>query len=219
MKSIELKTILKSLVEQFSNNWNSKEREEYSISKLLELEWLNNGQHLLSDSFTKKLKKCYFSCNHKEITSEGMEHDYYIIHEPFGSKCSPDYLFITPFGIFGIEDKSSTNHKITWNTGTPGENKIITYFDKKENKVYLITSMEYGWTEEQSKLYREFTQKQIQRANEEFKQLFGESTPALANMGYYSRPMLTDKNNVRDIYDPEEINVDGILKGYLDNIW
>ena len=48
-----------------------------------------------------------------------------------------------------------------------------------------------------------------------FKEKFSYDNDVISNMGYYARPMLTDKNLVKNIYDPEEKNVDVILKGYL----
>jgi hypothetical protein len=230
MKSEEVKSILLSILSDVENNWDNKERETYTISKLLELPWLNDGNDLLYDGFTKKgkrkkgsfhkkLKDAYFGYRHEEITTAEMEHDYYVIHEPFGSKSSPDYLFITPYGLFGIEDKSSKNGKISWNTGSPGENKIVTYFDKIEKKVYLITSNEYGWTKETSKKYEEFKKRILKETKKQFENEFCLLSPIFAKLGYYARPMLTDKNNVKDLYDPKETNVNIILNRYLDNVW
>lgn len=220
MKHIEIKNVLKNILIEDENNWNSKDREKFTMSRFLEIDWLNDGEFLKRDkNFIKNLKDSYFNYNHIGITTKHMEYDYYVIHEPFGSKSAPDYLFITPHGIFGIEDKSSKNGMISWNTGTPGENKIITYFDKTEKIVYLITSEEYGWGKEIALKYREFTKKIIAYADNEFKKEFAGYNNVISKMGYYARPMLTDKNLVKNIYDPEEKNVDIILKRYLDNLW
>jgi hypothetical protein len=220
MKHLEIKETLKSILADIENTWDSKEREQFTMSKFLELEWLHDGETLKNNTnLIKKLKEYYFNYNHTELTSTGMVYDYYVIHEPFGNKSSPDYLFLTPFGFFGIEDKSSKNGSISWNTGTPGENKIITYFDKKEKKVYIITSEEYGWGKETAIKYREFTKEILTYAKNKFKEKFSYDNDVISNMGYYARPMLTDKNLVKNIYDPEEKNVDTILKGYLDNLW
>jgi hypothetical protein len=220
MKQKELKQVLKSIITEQENNWNSKDRELFTMGKFLELDWLKNGEELKKDKeFIKKVKQCYYNYQHCQITSKELEYEYYVIHEPFGSKAAPDYLFITPYGIFGIEDKSSNNGSISWNTGTPGENKIITYFDKKKKIVYLISSEEYGWGMDIANEYRKFTKTILEFAKNEFKIKFGNKNSIISKMGYYARPMLTDKNIISEIHDPKEINVDKILKRYLDNIW
>jgi len=127
------------------NDWNRKEREAYTMSKLLEIPWLKDGSFYTNDKKNRdKLKKIYFEHRHSSFTSSELGGGYFIIHEPFGSKSSPDYLLITPNGILGIEDKSNKKNKIEWNSGTPGQDKIITFFQKGEKKVYLFTS--WAWT-------------------------------------------------------------------------
>jgi len=222
-KSLEVKEVLKGILIKKENNWNSKEREKFTMNKLLNLPWLKNGQYLRKDNnFLKTLKSCYLGYKHDVINTTNMEDKYYVIHEPFGSRYSPDYLFITPKGIFGVEDKSSKNGKISWNTGTPGQNKIITYFDKKKKNVYLLTSHDYGWTIQIEERYKKFKKKILDFAKEEFKKEFSENVEKpIELLNYYARPMLTDNNLISELYNKSEINVDNILREYLDNdiIW
>jgi hypothetical protein len=214
-KITQIKQILNGVLTEQENNWDSKSRELFTMSELLKLEWLNDGVGFKDDKdFIANLKECFFNYRHKEITSSDLPHDYYVIHEAFGSQSSPDYLFITPNGIFGIEDKSSDNGQISWNTGTPGDDKIITYFDKKNKKVYLVTSYEYGWTKEIGIVYKNFTQSIIQFAKVGFKDLPNDIFKDEC-ISFYARPMLNHNKKVKNIYDETEKNVDFILKTYL----
>jgi hypothetical protein len=63
------------------------------------------------------------------------------------------------------------------------------------------------------------SQAKLTYAKNKFIERFSNDNDIISKMGYYARPMLTDKNLVKNIYDPEEKNVDIILKGYLDNLW
>jgi len=216
-KAIQIKQILNGVLTEQENKWDSKSRELFTMAELLKLNWLNNGEQFKDDvDFIANLKECYFNYRHKEITSSNLLYDYYVIHEAFGSQSSPDYLFITPKGIFGVEDKSSDNGRISWNTGTPGDDKIITYFDKKNKKVYLVTSYEYGWTKEIGIEYKTFTQSIIQFAKAEFKNLSSDIFKDEC-ISFYARPMLNHNKKVSTIYDETEKNVDYILNTYLDD--
>ena len=217
-KSEELKGILSGIVNEIENDWNSKERELFTMTKFLELPWLGDGQFYIEDKKNKdELKNFYFKYDHSVFTSERLGGGYFVIHEPFGSKSSPDYLFVTPNGIFGIEDKSNNEEKIEWNTGSPGEDKIITFFHKSEKKVYLFTSWEYGWTKEIGDEYYQFKIKIKEMAAELFKEQFHKYGDSFRKLTYYARPHIIDGNNiVRDIYDPEEINVKRVLVKFLD---
>lgn len=219
-KSEELKSILTGIVNEVANDWNSKERESFTMERFLELEWLKDGQFYIEDKKNRDaLKNIYFKYDHTVFTSESLGGGYFVIHEPFGSKCSPDYLFITPVGIFGIEDKSNNNEKLEWNTGSPGEDKIITFFQKTEKKVYLFTSWEYGWTKEIGDEYYKFKTKMKELAAEAFRQQFHKYGDAIKKITYYARPHLIDGNNiVKDIYDPEETNVKKVLEKFLDGV-
>ncbi len=217
-KSEEVKSILKGIVTEIENDWNSKERETHTMEKFLELPWLNNGSFYIENKKNKdELKGIYFRCEHSDFTSERLGGGYFVIHEPFGSKCSPDYLFITPNGIFGVEDKSNNQEKIEWNTGSPGEDKIITFFHKTEKKIYLFTSLEYGWTKEIGDEYYRFKERIKEMASEEFKKHFHKYGEAFQKLTYYARPHIIDGNNIANsIYDPTENNVNIILERYLD---
>jgi hypothetical protein len=214
-KGNQVKYILNNILIEEENDWDSKQRELFTMKELLKLDWLNDGAEFLVDKkFKKRLRDCYFNYKQNEITSNDLPSDYYVIHEPFGSKSSPDYLFITPNGIFGIEDKSSKTGKIVWNTGTPGNNKIITYFDSKIRKVYILTSYEYKWGHEIDIRYKKFTQKIIKFGDEEFKKDFADDFNH-DDVEFYARPMLNHKKKIMDIFDSGENNVNKILNEYL----
>jgi hypothetical protein len=217
-KSEELKGILSGIVNEIENDWNSKERESFTMTKFLELPWLEDGSFYVKvEKQRDELKLIYFGYRHTEFTSEELGGGYFVIHEPFGPKCSPDYLFITPKGILGIEDKSNNLIKIEWNSGSPGEDKIITFFHKSEKKVYLFTSWEYGWTKEVSDEYNQFKEQIREIASELFKKQFNKYGGAFNKLKFYARAHIIDGNNiVRDIYDPEEINVKRVLEKFLD---
>jgi hypothetical protein len=214
-----LKT-LKNTTNEIQNDWNSKKREEYIYKKLIDLNFVYDGEFIKKSNAIKNLKQTYNSERPESFTSKTLQsflnftnpEFIYLISEPFGSKASPDFLFITPKGIFGVEDKSSNSEKITFNTGTPGGNKFTMYYDRKSKTVYLISGKQWGWTQEIENEFRQFTKEIRNYASNEFKKRFGER---LKNMDYYARPMLTDKNKVKDIVDKDENDVIEILRKML----
>jgi hypothetical protein len=136
----------------------------------------------------------------------------YVLQEPFGSKLSPDFLFITSKGVVGVEDKSSKTGKVSFNTGTPGGNKFIMYYDRTLKKIYLITGKQWGWEDDIESEYKQFTKDMINYAKKEFEKKFGER---IKNMEYYARPMLVDKNKINTICDKDEMDVVNMLRKYI----
>ena len=220
----KIKTILISLkntANEIPNNWESKKREQFIFSKLIELSFVENGDFISKNrKIIKELKSVYNSTSPVNFTTKKLNDVYgnintnnvYIIREPFGSQASPDFLFITPKGVFGVEDKSSKTQKITFNTGTPGGNKFTMYFDRKTKTIYLISGKQWGWNQEIEDEFKQFTKDIIKYASAEFDKKFGSR---LKNMGYYARPMLTDKNKVKDIADKDENDVIEMLRNML----
>lgn len=211
-------SVLKNTVNDIPNDWTSKKREKFIFNRLLNLPFLEIGQEILKDVNLKKyLKSVYFGNNPKLFTLDNLKSVYddidlnkiYILHEPFGSNSSPDFLFITLKGIFGLEDKSSKNEKITFNTGTPGGNKIMMYYDKKNKIINLLTGKQWGWDQSIDEDYKRFTKNIQDYAKNEFKNIFGD---ILKNMEFYARPMLNDKNKVKNIVDDSEQDVIYFLK-------
>jgi hypothetical protein len=209
---------LKNSVNDIPNSWTSKKREEFLMNKMLELPFVNDGNIFLDNKKLKnELKKVFFgndpySFNITNIEVYGFTIDpnkIYIIHEPFGSKSSPDFLFITKKGLYGLEDKSSKNQKITFNTGTPGGNKVIMYFDRKTKIIHLISGTRWNWNQEIENEFKKFTKDIIQYAKEEFKNRFGDR---LSKMEFYARPMLVDKNKVKDLVHQDEEDVINIFR-------
>jgi hypothetical protein len=212
---------LKNTANEIPNNWNHKEREEFIFNKLIELNFVENGDFISKNrKIIKELKSVYNSTSPVNFTTKKLNDVYgnininnvYVIREPFGSQASPDFLFITSKGVFGVEDKSSKTQKITFNTGTPGGNKFTMYYDRKDKTVYLISGKQWGWTQEIEDEFRQFTKQMRDYASNEFKKKFGDR---LKNMEYYARPMLTDKNKVKDIVDKDENDVIEILRMML----
>ena len=217
-KIMSLMSTLKNTVNEIPNDWNSKQREEYIFDILTSLPFTEDGSYIsTSKSTIKALKNAYNSVNPNSFTIDtlgqmisGIDTDkIYVIHEPFGSKASPDFLFITSKGLFGVEDKSSKNQKVSFNTGTPGGNKFIMYYDKKDKTVYLISGSQWGWDENIEKEFKKFTKDMINHAKEEFQRRFGDR---IKNMDYYARPMLVDKNKIKDIAHKDEEDVLNLLK-------
>jgi len=209
-------SVLLSLIKDMENDWNRKEREAYTMSKLLEIPWLKDGSFYTNDKKNRaKLKKIYFEHRHSSFTSSELGGGYFIIHEPFGSKSSPDYLLITPNGILGIEDKSNKKNKIEWNSGTPGQDKIITFFQKGEKKVYLFTSWDYNWTLEASKTYDKIKEQVRKYADELYKEKMIPLGPAFSKMKLYSRAHLCDFHNLTN-HDETQANVKKLFGWILD---
>jgi hypothetical protein len=213
-----LMNLLKNTVNEIPNTWDSKKRESFVFEKLKNVDFVIDGTHLLSDKKLKKtLEEIYNGTNPLAFSTNNLiEYDtniepekFYAFHEPFGSKKSPDFLFITPKGMIGVEDKSSKNEKISWNTGTPGSNKFIMYYDRKHKKVFLITGSKWGWDQQIEDEYRKFTEEIRVHAASEFEKRFGSR---LKNMAYYARPMLIDKNKIKDIVDKDEKDVIEMLR-------
>lgn len=204
--------ILKKSVKDVPNNWNSKEREAYVLKQVSTLDFIKDGNFMLGNkSFVKRLKQIYLSNNPSEFSFSLLngyfdniqKNSVYILHEPFGSKASPDFLLLSNNGLLGIEDKSSRTGKITWNTGNPGGNKITMYFDRKNKRVFLLSPKEWGWTPEISLAYEKFKKEQLLMAKKAFS--------LISKFSYYARPMLIDENVVENIYDPQEKEVTSLL--------
>ena len=213
-----LMSTLKNTVNEIPNDWNSKEREDFIFDVLVGLPFTENDQNILKEkSVIKYLKSAYNSQNPNSFTIQTLtsmiedidQSKIYVLHEPFGSKASPDFLFITSKGLFGVEDKSSKNQKVSFNTGTPGGNKFIMYYDKKDKTVYLISGSQWGWNQDIEKEFKKFTKDMITYAKDEFQRRFGDR---IKNMEYYARPMLVDKNKIKDIAHKDEEDVLNLLK-------
>jgi hypothetical protein len=112
----------------------------------------------------------------------------------------------------GVEDKSSKGGKVSFNTGTPGGNKFIMYYDRKDKKIYLISGKQWGWEGDIEREYKEFTKEMINYAKNKFEEKFGNR---LKNMTYYARPMLVDKNKIKDIWNKDEQDISDMLSRYV----
>jgi hypothetical protein len=220
-KMTDLLNTLKNTVNDVGNDWNSKERENFIYNKVTSLNFVNDGEFISTNKICiKKLKSVYNSSDPSKFTTVTLSEYFndidinsiYFIKEPFGSKASPDFLIISKKGILGIEDKSSKGGKVSFNTGTPGGNKFIMYYDKKEKKIYLISGENWGWEENIEKEYKIFTKEMIEYAKSKFEERFGDR---VKNMTYYARPMLVDKNKVKDIWNKDEESVLNMLRKYL----
>lgn len=217
----DLLNTLKNTINDVGNDWNSKERENFIYNKVISLNFVNDGEFISKNKICiKKLKSVYNSSDPSKFTTVTLSEYFndidinsiYFIKEPFGSKASPDFLIISKKGILGIEDKSSKGGKVSFNTGTPGGNKFIMYYDKKEKKIYLISGENWGWEENIEKEYKIFTKEMIEYAKSKFEERFGDR---VKNMTYYARPMLVDKNKVKDIWNKDEESVLNMLRKYL----
>jgi hypothetical protein len=211
---------LRNTIDEVKNDWTSKERETFIFNRLENLEFIESADFIKSNkNVINKLKEVYNSNDSTKFTTEDLKKIFpnidinkiYIIQEPFGSKASPDFLFITIKGLFGLEDKSSKNGKVSFNTGTPGGNKFIMYYDRKANKIFLLTGKQWGWDYTTESEYKKFTQDMIEYCSKEFKRRFGH----LKKLDYYARPMLVDKNKIKDICDKDEKDVNEMLIRYL----
>lgn len=219
-RSEQIISIFNNAIEDIKNDWRTKDRELYITKSILNLDWIEDGTHLVEKKKTKDyLKKIYLDCDNELFTTIGLPNEYYFIHEPFGPKRSPDYLFITPKGFFGGEDKTKKSGNIEWNTGTPGENKFICFYDRKDKKIYLLHGLDWGWTREHSIVYNQSTV-QLQKLTEEiYKRNFVDKNLYLGpitKMFPYHRRMLLDRNKIKDIYDKEIKNVKILFEKYLD---
>lgn len=212
---------LKDTINDIGNNWTSKEREDFIFKKVTSLGFIKDGQFIITNKLcTSKMKSVYNSNDPNKFTTVTLTNYFdnidvnsvYFIKEPFGSKASPDFLIISSKGILGIEDKSSKGGKVSFNTGTPGGNKFIMYYNRKEKKIYLISGKQWGWENEIEKEYKEFTKEMIDYAKNKFQEKFGDR---IKNMGYYARPMLVDKNKIKDIWDKDEKDVLDMLRKHL----
>lgn len=216
-----LLNVLRSTVNDIGNNWTSKEREDYIFRQVTSLDYIKDGQFILSDKpCVSKMKSVYNSSDPQNFTTTSLTNYFnqidvnsvYFLREPFGSKASPDFLIISSNGVLGIEDKSSKGGKVSFNTGTPGGNKFIMYYDRKEKKIYLISGKRWGWEKEIENEYKKFTKEMIDYAKNKFEERFGDR---IKNMGYYARPMLVDKNKIKDIWDREENDVIEMLRKHI----
>lgn len=203
------------------NDWNTKKRENFIFKEIMKLNFILDGNFIKKNKkVIKKIKEYYLLVDIIPLPIEIIEEylpkieegEIYLIYEPFGSNASPDFLLITKNGVIGIEDKSSNNGKITFNTGTPGGNKIIVYYDRSEKKIYLITGERWFWYDKTEKKYREFCKQINDIAKIKWEEKFGDTLPY---NDFYSRPMLIDKKKIKDIADPDGIDVINKLKKYI----
>jgi hypothetical protein len=212
---------LKNTVNDIGNNWTSKEREDFIFNRVTSLDFIKDGQFILNNKpCVSKLKSAYNSSNPQNFTTKTLNQFFdgldvnsvYFLKEPFGSKASPDFLIISSNGVLGIEDKSSKGGKVSFNTGTPGGNKFIMYYDRKEKKIYLISGKQWGWERDIENEYKKFTKEMIDYAKNKFEERFGER---IKKMTYYARPMLVDKNKIKDIWNKDEEDVIEMLRSHL----
>jgi hypothetical protein len=206
-----------------SNEWKTTEREKFILTELKKLGFVKDGSETLKDPvIMKDLKKHYKSKNCNGFTTNNLKNifpdisddDVFIIYQPFGPQMSPDFLIITNKGIYGLEDKSSKNGKISWNTGTPAGNKIIMYFDKKEQMVFLITAKQWGWDSDRQEKEEKLTKELKDYTKAIHFEVFGEyPTPSSKAhpLERYARPMFIDPNQVKDICDPNGKDVIEVL--------
>jgi hypothetical protein len=220
-KMTGLVDVLKNTVNNIGNNWTSKEREDYIFNQVTSLDFINDGQFILDNkACVAKMKSVYNSSDPSKFTTITLSNYFddidvnsvYFIQEPFGSKASPDFLIISSNGLLGIEDKSSKGGKVTFNTGTPGGNKFIMYYDRKDKKIFLISGKNWGWENNIESEYKQFTKEMIIYAKNKFEERFGDR---VKNMTYYARPMLIDKNKIKDIWDKDEEAVMEMLRKHL----
>jgi len=220
-KVLDFYHALKNTVNDIENNWNSKEREKFIYDQVISLPFITDGEFIIRNkACISALKKIYNSPDPSEFTTLSLSRYFenidvnsvYFIKEPFGSKASPDFLLISGNGILGIEDKSSKGGKVTFNTGTPGGNKFIMYYEKTDGKIYLMTGEDWGWKKEIESEYKQFTKEMIFYAKNKFEERFGNR---VKNMSYYARPMLVDKNKVKDIWDKDEQAVMAMLRKHI----
>jgi hypothetical protein len=220
-KMTGLLNALKNTVNDIDNNWNSKEREEFIYNRVTSLNFIQKGDFIFKNkACIGKLKSVYNSSDPSKFTTVTLSQYFdnidvnsiYFMKEPFGSKASPDFLIISSNGILGIEDKSSKGGKVSFNTGTPGGNKFIMYYDKDDKKIYLVSGKQWGWEDNIENEYKEFTKEIINYAKNKFEEKFGKR---VKNMSYYARPMLVDKNKVKDIWDKDEEAVISMLRKHL----
>jgi len=220
-KMTGLVDVLKNTVNNIGNDWSSKDREDYIFNQVISLDFINDGQFILNNKgCVAKMKSVYNSSDPSKFTTITLSsyfddidvNSVYFIKEPFGSKASPDFLIISSNGILGIEDKSSKGGKVTFNTGTPGGNKFIMYYDRKDKKIFLISGENWGWKKDIDSEYKQFTKEMIIYAKNKFEERFGNR---VKNMSYYARPMLVDKNKVKDIWDKDEQAVMAMLRKHI----
>jgi hypothetical protein len=222
-KMTNLLNSLRNTVNDIENNWNSKEREDFIYNQVISLDFVNDGEFIIKNKpCIRNLKEVYNSSDPSKFTTITLSECFkdididtnsiYFIKEPFGSKASPDFLIISKKGILGIEDKSSKRGKVSFNAGTPGGNKFIMFYDKKQKNIHLISGENWGWGENIEKEYKIFTKEMIQYAKSKFDERFGDR---IKNMTYYARPMLVDKNKVKDIWDKDEESVMYMLRKHF----
>jgi len=213
--------VLKNTVNNIGNNWTSKDREDYIFNQVTSLDFINDGQFILDNkACVAKMKPVYNSSDPSKFTTITLSNYFddidvdsvYFIKEPFGSKASPDFLIVSSNGLLGIEDKSSKGGKVTFNTGTPGGNKFIMYYDRKDKKIFLISGKQWGWENDIEREYKQFTKEMIDYAKNKFEERFGDR---VKKMTYYARPMLVDKNKIKDIWNKDEEDVINMLKNHL----
>jgi len=220
-KMTELMKVLKNTANDIQNDWKSKEREEFIYNQILSLEFIKGGDNIINNELcVGKIKEVYKSMNPEDFTTETLTEYFtdidlnfiYLLKEPFGTQNSPDFLLILKNGILGIEDKSSNNHKISWNTGNPGGNKFIMYYDRKDRKVFLITKKQWNWEDNTiGKQYKELVKGHDYRA-ERYKNSIA---PKVKNTTLFFRAMLIDKNQVKDIWDENEQDVKDMIIKYI----
>ena len=86
------------------------------------------------------------------------------------------------------------------------------YYDRKDKKIFLISGKQWGWENNIEREYKQFTKEMIDYAKNKFEERFGDR---VKKMTYYARPMLVDKNKIKDIWNKDEEDVISMLRNHL----
>ena len=76
----------------------------------------------------------------------------------------------------------------------------------------MVSGKNWGWVNDIESEYKQFTKEMIIYAKNKFQERFGDR---VKNMSYYARPMLVDKNKVKDIWNKDEEAVMSMLKKHI----
>ncbi len=211
----------------YDNKFHTKEREHALFDEIIELDFIEDGNFLKNSiklNFRNKLVNFCKNGNNKNFSLIDFLQNYpnidldkiYLIHEPFGSQMAPDFLFISSGGFLPMEDKKSKKGSISWNTGSMGKRKLISYYNEILNESRLFTSLEYEF--ENGK-----TMDEMQEVLEEYrlaeKEFSAKWVPLFKKFGkkysISSRKDFKDNNKPSSLEDPEFKNVKILINELL----
>lgn len=223
----KIDVLIKKIVEFYcdeDNLFHSKEREIALFNELIKIDFIESGEFLKQSLKKSKFKNLCesgdnFSFSLKDFMSRYPNIDtnkVYLIHEPFGSHSSNDFLFISNIGFLCMEDKKGESDKIKWNTGWMGMSKLICFYNRKKHECFLYTSLDYHFDNNKTLSDLSDLLESYRQAEKEFSKSWEHKFKEFGKpYSISSRKDFKDNNKPSKIFDENMNNVKKLISQLL----